>query len=65
SVETAKMRNRERIKAGKETDAYLESRHRQMREWSRPGTRHIDDIDTEQPLDETIRCVKQAVWEAI
>ncbi|HEY6073760.1 MAG TPA: hypothetical protein VIV15_10290, partial [Anaerolineales bacterium] len=64
-VEIAKIRNRDRIKPGKESDAYLESRHRQVREWSRPGTRRIHEIDTGQPLEATIQCVREAVWEAL
>jgi thymidylate kinase len=65
SVETAKIRNRERIKAGKESDAYLESRHRQMRAWNRPGSRAIYEIDTEQPLESTLGCVRELIWEAL
>lgn len=65
SIEIAKKRNRERIKSGKETDAYVESRHRQSRDWHRSGTKHIYDINTEQPLPETIRCVKEALWESM
>lgn len=65
SIETAKRRNRERIKPGKETDAYLESRHRQSQDWRRAGTKYIYDIDTERPLNETILSVKQVVWESL
>ena len=65
SVETAKKRNRERIKAGKEADAYVESRHRQSREWNRHGTGYICDIKTEQPLAETILSVKKIIWESL
>jgi len=65
SIETAKKRNHERIKAGKETDVYVESRHRQNREWYMSGTKCIYDIDTEQPLEETILSTKKAIWESL
>lgn len=65
SIETAQQRNRERIKPGKETDAYVASRHRQTREWQKFGTKYIYDIDTEQSLTETILCVKKAIWESL
>ena len=65
SLETAKQRNRDRIKAGKESDAYLESRHRQVRNWQRPGTKYIHDISTEQSLPDTIRNVKQVIWSSL
>lgn len=65
SIETAKQRNRDRIKAGKESDDYLESRHRQSTNWQIPGKILIYDIDTEQPLGETILLVKKTVWEAL
>lgn len=65
SVETAKKRNQERIKAGKESDAYLESRHRQSREWNMAGTKYVVPIDTELPLIETILNVKQNIWEIL
>jgi thymidylate kinase len=65
STETAIMRNRERTKAGDETDAYVESRHREDRGWYRTGTKYIYDIDTEQPLAETIRSVKKLIWESL
>lgn len=61
SLETAKRRNRERLKLEKEGEAYLISRHRQASEWQRPGVRTCD-IDTERPLRETILAVKQAIW---
>lgn len=65
SIETAKQRNRDRIKAGKESDAYVESRHRQVRNWQRPGTKYIHDISTEHSLPETIRSVKQVIWSSL
>lgn len=65
TVETARRRNRERIKARKESDDYVASRHRQTREWQRTGTKYVYDIDTEQSLPETIRHVKKVVWESL
>ena len=65
SIDTAKIRNRERIKPDKESDAYLESRHRQMGKWHRSGTKYIYDIDTRHPLAETILNVKRAIWESL
>jgi hypothetical protein len=60
SLETARKRNRER--GGQDGEAYLEARHRQSRDWDMPGTRYVHDIDTEQPLEDTIRNVKEAIW---
>src|SRR5207237_10189892 len=65
SIETAKIRNRERIKPDKESDAYLESRHGQMQKWHRSGTKYIYDIDTRHPLAETILSIKRAIWESL
>jgi hypothetical protein len=65
SIETAKKRNRERIKAGKETDAYVEARHRQSQDWHMPGTRSVHDIDTEQTIEETTCNVKKAIWKSL
>ena len=62
SIETAKRRNRERIKADKESGAYVESRHRRNQEWHRSGTKYIHAIDTEEPLAETIHSVKETIW---
>jgi hypothetical protein len=65
SIETAKYRNRERIKASKESDAYIESRHRQCQKWYRSGTGCIYDIDTEQTEAQTVLCVKKTIWESL
>ena len=64
-LETAKQRNRDRIKPGKESDAYLESRHRQSREWRRAGTQTVYDIDTGKSLPETVLEVKKRIWAAL
>lgn len=65
SVDIAQQRNRERLKPGKETDAYVASRHRQSREWHKVGAKQIYDIDTEQSLTETILNVKKVIWESL
>jgi thymidylate kinase len=65
SIETAKQRNRERIKLDKESDAYLESRHRQCKTWHRPGAMRIYDISTEHSIADTVRSVRQAIWESL
>ncbi len=65
SLETAKERNRTRIKVGKEADAYIESRHRQAREWHRAGVRSIHEIDTNQSLSDTLHKVKAAIWTSL
>ena len=59
-VDTAKRRNRAREES--DGEEYLEARHVQILEWSRSGTKHICDIDTDRPLSETIAAVKDAVW---
>lgn len=65
SLETAKLRNRNRDKDDKQGDAYIAARHAQCRHWRREGTRHVIDIDTEQPLDVTIGSVRQAIAQAL
>ena len=63
SLETAKKRNRCRNE--QDGDAYLEARHRQGRDGHIPGTRFVNEINTEQTLEETLRDVKKAVWESL
>jgi thymidylate kinase len=65
SLKTAIERNHNRIKAEKETDEYLEKRHRQCLDWSLVGTKYIYEIDTEQPLENTILTVERKIWEVI
>lgn len=65
SVETAKRRNRERIKVDKESDAYLESRHRYAGEWRMAGVTCVCDVDTERTMAETILNVKKIIWDAL
>jgi thymidylate kinase len=63
SFETAKKRNAARDIL--DDELYLQSRHQQAREWFMPGTRTIQDIDTDLSLEETIRTVKHAIWPAL
>lgn len=64
-LEVAIKRNRDRVKNDKESDAYVESRHRLAQAWSRTGTRNVVDVDTYQPIEDTIQQVKRAVWGAL
>lgn len=63
SFETAKKRNAARDIL--DDEVYLQSRHQQAKEWFMPGTRAIQDIDTDHSLEETIRAVKQAIWSSL
>lgn len=63
SVETAKKRNRGR--ANKDAESYLEARHQQVQQWCRAGATNIHEIDTEQPLEQTILNVKKLIWESL
>lgn len=62
SVESAKRRNRARIKAGMHTDEDLESRHLGTQgTWSIRSDRRWR-ISTEGSLEETALAVKRAIW---
>jgi thymidylate kinase len=63
SFETAKKRNAARDIL--DDEIYLQSRHQQAKEWFLPGTRAIQDIDTDLSLEETIRAIKQAIWPSL
>jgi thymidylate kinase len=63
SWETAKKRNAAREIL--DDEIYLQNRHQQAKEWFMPGPRSIQDIDTDSPLAETLRAVKQAIWSAL
>jgi thymidylate kinase len=63
SLETAKKRNAAREIL--DDELYLQNRHQQAKEWFMPGTRSIQDIDTDLPLAETLRAVKQAIWSVL
>ncbi|HYW79896.1 MAG TPA: hypothetical protein VE890_09985, partial [Thermoguttaceae bacterium] len=64
-IETAKQRNHERIKPDKESDTYLEARHHQGRQWHRNGSTRIHEINTDRSLEETLRQVRQVIWESM
>ena len=63
SLETAKKRNTAREIV--DDEMYLQNRHQQAKDWFMPGTRSIQDIDTDLPLDETLLAVKQAIWSSL
>jgi len=63
SLDTALKRNRERN--GQDEKSYLKARHRQSQMWYMPGTKYVNDIDTEQSLPETIHAVKTVIWESL
>jgi thymidylate kinase len=60
SFEIAKQRNAAREIL--DDEMYLQSRHQQAKEWFMPGTRFIQDINTDLSLPETLLAVKQAIW---
>jgi len=63
SLETAKKRNAAREIL--DNEIYLQNRHQQAQEWFVPGTRSIQEVDTEFPLAETLLAVKQAIWSSL
>ena len=63
SLEVAKKRNAAREIV--DDEIYLQNRHQQAIEWFMPGTRSIQDIDTDYPLNETLIAVKQAIWASL
>jgi thymidylate kinase len=65
SLETAKRRNQERIKKGKEDERYLESRHRQNKDWKMSIDVPVYKINTEHPLPVTIHHIKKTIWESL
>ena len=65
SLAVAKKRNMERTKGEKDTDEFIESRHRNAREWHKAGTGYSFEINTDKPLLETILNTKKAIWEAL
>jgi thymidylate kinase len=64
-LEKAKIRNRERIKADKEDDSYLEFRHQQCAEWRMADAKYVFDVDTDRPLSETVLSVKKLIWSVL
>jgi thymidylate kinase len=65
SLETAKKRNTERIKEDKDTDEFIEARHRSAHEWHKSGTRACFEINTDQPMLATILNTKKVIWESL
>jgi thymidylate kinase len=65
SIATAKQRNQTRVKTVKESDAYVELRHRQYTAWRMTGVKSLREVDTERPLQESIEIVRKLVWEAL
>ncbi|QUM75749.1 hypothetical protein HWV00_05615 [Moritella sp. 24] len=61
SLETAKQRNRDRVKVDKEGDGYIESRRRQIQDWHCMGSEVIHYIDTEQPFVDTVKHAIEAI----
>ena len=53
------------IKDGKESDAYVASRHRQFQKWQKLGTKHIYELDTEQALAKSVDEARRAIWESL
>jgi thymidylate kinase len=65
SLETAKTRNRERIKAEKDTDEFIEVRHQNAHNWHKQGTEYIFEVNTDQPLPATLLKIKKLIWESL
>jgi len=65
SLETAIERNRLRNKPGEEPDEYIEARHLRSSEWQRTDMGRVFNIDTGQPLDETMLEVKDIIWRSL
>jgi hypothetical protein len=63
-LDVAIVRNRERDKPGKESDAYVTSRHRHFVAPAFPGSRMIV-IDTNRPRPVTALALRRALWEAL
>jgi thymidylate kinase len=65
SLETAKRRNQGRSMGERDTDEFVEARHRGVREWRREGTEYIFEIDTDQPMAATVLSIKKVIWESL
>ncbi len=63
-VEVAIQRNRERIKAGKESDQYVYQRHTAgvIPEFPRSS---VIEVSTDQPQDQLLATLKQAIWRTL
>jgi thymidylate kinase len=65
SLETAKKRNAEREKGDKDSDEFIEARHRNAHEWSKTGVKHNFEINTDQSMSATILNAKKVIWESL
>jgi len=63
SLEIARKRNAAREIV--DDDIYLQNRHQQATEWFMPGTRFVQDVNTDSSLIETLSVVKQAIWTSL
>lgn len=63
SLEVARQRNAAREIV--DDDIYLQNRHQQATEWFMPGTRVIQDINTDSSLADTLSTVKQTIWRSL
>jgi len=63
-VEIAVQRNHDRIKEGKESEAFIRVRHKQNRDLTYISNQtHI--IDTNQPYESEIRDIKSKIWKVL
>jgi thymidylate kinase len=60
-VEVAVKRNHERIKDGKESEAFIRLRHRLNRDL-KYSTEQLHMVDTDQPYEDEIREIKSIIW---
>jgi thymidylate kinase len=65
SLATAKKRNTERLKGEKDTDEFIEARHRSAHEWHKAGAKYNFEINTDQSMSETILNTKKVIWESL
>jgi thymidylate kinase len=65
SLATAKTRNAERKKGDKDTDDFIEARHRNAHEWHQTGIKHNIEINTDQSMSATILNAKKVIWESL
>jgi thymidylate kinase len=65
SLEIAKIRNAERKKGDKDSDEFIEVRHRNAHNWFKEGIKHNVEINTDQSISATILKAKKVVWESL
>ncbi len=63
-VEIAVQRNQDRIKEGKESEAFIRVRHRQNKNL-KYSANHTHIIDTDQPYESEIRDIKSKIWDML